>query len=333
MARRNILRGLLASALLSVLVYALLAALTDARQVAATLRSFPLSSLAAMVALTLCCYLVRSVRWYYLMRVMGHPMRPADAVYVQLSGMTMTVTPGKVGEVLKGFLARDLTGLPMAGGVSLVFTERLTDVVAVVALSFGAVGLVANGRLALGIAVAALAAGIAVLSSERVHRLALDLAARQSWMRAHHGSAATVSQTIRTVMAPRPLITSVLLSAVAWSCEGTAFWVCVESMGFTRLSAATAIAIYAIATLVGAFTFLPGGIGLTEASIAGLLVATGMASADASAATLLIRVVTLWFGVGLGWLVLASRPAVLRRVLSAGEANGLEEPSPSEESQ
>lgn len=311
------LRAVMISALLSALVYAVLAALTDARQVADSLRGFPLSALATMVTLTLGCYLTRSVRWYLLMRVMERPMGARDAIYVQLSGMTMTVTPGKVGEVLKGFLSREITGLPMASGVSLVFGERLADVVAVVALSFGAIGIFADTASGLGFAVAALVVGIALLTSGRAHRLALDVAARQPWMSAHHESASTVSRTIRTVLGPRPLVVSVLLSVVAWGLEGVAFWVCITAMGFEGLTLGAAVAVYAISTLIGAFTFLPGGIGLTEASMAGLLIAAGMNGADASAATLLIRLVTMWFGVALGWAVLAGRPAMLKRAFSS----------------
>jgi len=52
--------------------------------------------------------------------------------------------------------------------------------------------------------------------------------------------------------------------------------------------------------------------------MAGLLIASGMASVDASAATLLIRLVTMWFGIALGWLVLASRPHVMGRLAGVG---------------
>jgi len=314
-------RAVMLSALLSALVYAVLASLTDAQQLAASVRAFPRSALVLMLALTLGCYMTRAARWHYLMRLLNHPMRAGDSVYVQLSGMTMTVTPGKVGEVLKGFLAREITGLPMASGVSLVFAERLADVVAVVALSFGTIGLFANSATGLGLAVAALVVGMGLLTSGRVHRLALDTAARQPWMRAHHESASTVSQTIRIVLGMRPLVTSVVLSTIAWGLEGVAFWVCITALEFDGLSLWSAVAVYAISTLIGAFTFLPGGIGLTEASMAGLLIASGMAGADASAATLLIRLVTMWFGVALGWVVLASRPAMLKRAFAPQEAS------------
>jgi uncharacterized protein (TIRG00374 family) len=49
---------------------------------------------------------------------------------------------------------------------------------------------------------------------------------------------------------------------------------------------------------------MPGGLGGTEAVMVGLLVWKGMPGADAVAATVLIRLATLWFAVGLGALML-----------------------------
>ncbi|MGB4441737.1 MAG: lysylphosphatidylglycerol synthase domain-containing protein, partial [Coriobacteriia bacterium] len=75
------------------------------------------------------------------------------------------------------------------------------------------------------------------------------------------------------------------------------------------------VSVYGVATIAGAFSFLPGGIGLTEASMAGILMAAGMGASAASAATLVTRVATLWWSVGVGWVALGSRPTVLRAVL------------------
>ena len=98
---------------------------------------------------------------------------------------------------------------------------------------------------------------------------------------------------------------------------------------FDGLAFAPAVAAYAVSTVIGALVFLPGGVGLTEASLAGLLTAAGASGDVATTATVLIRVATLWFGVALGWAVMLTRPALLRGFLretesekSGGEAAG-----------
>jgi len=50
----------------------------------------------------------------------------------------------------------------------------------------------------------------------------------------------------------------------------------------------------------GALSFMPGGLGGDEAVMVGLLVWQGLDAADAVAATVIIRVTTLWFAVLLG---------------------------------
>lgn len=310
--RRRIIGGLLLAALLSVLVYTALAALTDARAAARAIADFPPATFATMLALTLVCYALRAARWRYYAGLLGYRASWRDTFYLHFSGMTMTVTPGKVGEVLKAYLGRELVGMPMVRGVTLLFTERLADLIAVLVLATGGLTLLAEGWLWFAGLLTVVVAGTLALASERFHTLALRLVSRQHWMRQHHASAASVSETFRATLSLRSLAVAVPMSVVAWGAEGVAFYLCLRALGFSGLGPSSAIAAYAVSTVIGALAFLPGGVGLTEASLAGLAVAAGATGAVATAATVLIRVATLWFGVTLGWVVFALRPEMLR---------------------
>ena len=59
-------------------------------------------------------------------------------------------------------------------------------------------------------------------------------------------------------------------------------------------------AIYAASMLVGAPSFLPGGLGGAEITMHILLVAMGVDPSDSIAATLICRIATLWFAVIIG---------------------------------
>ena len=50
--------------------------------------------------------------------------------------------------------------------------------------------------------------------------------------------------------------------------------------------------------------------------MAGILIAAGMDPSSATVATLITRLTTLWWGVTLGWLVLATRPSLFRKLLA-----------------
>jgi uncharacterized membrane protein YbhN (UPF0104 family) len=60
-----------------------------------------------------------------------------------------------------------------------------------------------------------------------------------------------------------------------------------------------------MAIVVGALSFLPGGLGTAEAVMVALLVHHGYALPDALLMTLACRILTLWLAIGLGWLAVA----------------------------
>jgi uncharacterized protein (TIRG00374 family) len=71
------------------------------------------------------------------------------------------------------------------------------------------------------------------------------------------------------------------------------------------LPVTTAVFVYAFGMLVGGLSFLPGGLGSSEAVMIGLLMMHGFPESAAVTATLICRLATLWFAVGLGAVCLA----------------------------
>ena len=64
------------------------------------------------------------------------------------------------------------------------------------------------------------------------------------------------------------------------------------------------MSVYALAMLAGALSFLPGGLGGAEAVMVAALTLKGVDQPSAVAATIIIRLATLWFAVALGLLAL-----------------------------
>jgi len=102
------------------------------------------------------------------------------------------------------------------------------------------------------------------------------------------------------------------LSAVSWFCECLAAYVCVRGLDLD-LSLADTVVVFSVGSLAGALSFLPGGLGVAEASMTGLIRALGDTTrVAAAAATVLIRLATLWFAVALGLIGLAVEERLAR---------------------
>jgi uncharacterized protein (TIRG00374 family) len=176
--------------------------------------------------------------------------------------------------------------------------ERLTDVAGLVAL--GALGVTAlpRGPLLLGgIALVLLGALVALRTraiGRRARRLIPGRLVEPVRLFVHSG---------RALLSTRALAVAVALSILSWFLESLAFTLIVRGVDVALPLRATTF-VYAFAQLAGAVSMLPGGLGVAEGSLTGLLVGLGTPLPEAAAATLLVRTVTLWFAVGLGVVVL-----------------------------
>jgi uncharacterized protein (TIRG00374 family) len=109
-------------------------------------------------------------------------------------------------------------------------------------------------------------------------------------------------ESTAALLRPVPLVAATALSVASWFLECLAFWVVVGGMEGAAVALRAATFIYASMTVAGALSFLPGGLGVTEAGMLALLVrlGTGLDRGSAAAATFVTRACTLWFAVALG---------------------------------
>ena len=257
-----------------------------------------------VVGATLVNYALRFLKWDFYLRRLAVPISRRQSGLVFLAGFTMAVTPGKVGELLKAFLVRDLVGTELSRTASVVMAERLTDVAGLVILSGLGVTALPHGTAALAAMSVLLVLAVLALRTRRladaVHAALLRggrLARLAEPLRLFLGAG-------RTLLAPSALAWAVALSVVSWFFECLAFYLVLDGLGIP-LTVRAATFLYAFASLAGAVSMLPGGLGVAEGSLTALLVALGTALPNAAAATVLIRTATLWLAVGLGAVTLA----------------------------
>ena len=95
-----------------------------------------------------------------------------------------------------------------------------------------------------------------------------------------------------------------LLSIAYWIVIGSAAYLILLGLGFEALSILNIISSYSISLVIGALSLIPGGIGVAEASLVGLLTLQDIEFSDAVVAVVLIRLFTLWFSTISGFITL-----------------------------
>ena len=248
-------------------------------------------------------YGLRFVRWQTYLRVLGHPMPWRPSLNIYLAGFALTTTPGKAGEALRGVLLKRW-GVPYPLSFAAFFSERLSDLFAVVLLTLFGLSLYPEAWPMIMVGVALVAVGLVVLSQRRLlERITEKVPAGGGKLLGLLRHLLHVLVHAQQCHRLRLMLGLTALSVVAWSAEALAFDWILQWMG-ADIPLTFAVFVYALAMLAGAVSFMPGGLGGAEAVMVGLLVWKGMDSADAVAATVLIRLATLWFAVAIGAVML-----------------------------
>ena len=119
---------------LTAVVFAGLVTYGDLGDMGGRLANFPVAFLFGALALAALNYWLRFLRWAYYLRFLGISVLFSVSGLVFLSGLAMSVTPGKLGELLKCYLLRDHSGVPVFRSAPVVVMERVTDVASVALL-------------------------------------------------------------------------------------------------------------------------------------------------------------------------------------------------------
>jgi uncharacterized protein (TIRG00374 family) len=308
-------RRLLAGLALGFVVLLVTTFLGDARQVAGRLAGFAWPLAPAALACTLFNYALRFVKWHFYLRQVGAAdLTLRDSARLFVGGFPLAVTPGKVGEVLKAVWLQQKAGIPVPRGVAVVLAERISDGLAVLALS--ALGVIAYPRYAPAFA-SALGILITILIVSQIRPVALRLlewAEGIPLVRRIAGGLRELYEGSYALFRPRATLVAVSLGTLSWLGEGIGFYLILIGLGVPGgwETAGNAVFILSFATVIGALSTLPGGLGAAEGTIAGMLaLVMSLPGSVAVAATLLIRFATLWFGVTLGLIVWARSPDLL----------------------
>lgn len=252
--------------------------------------------------LSLLNYALRIARWDMYLRRLGHRLPRRFVALSFMAGFAFTLSPGKLGEMMRARYYQP-KGVPLSAVSGAFFVERLLDLLVMILLAMAVLAELAQYRAFLWVAVAlvgGLLTAVAVVPWPRVSAL---LARRA------HGKLVSAAQSVvnmfasaRSFLSPGMLVAGLLIGLVAWSAEAVGLKLVADVISPVHLSVPGAMGVYAIAIIVGALSFLPGGLGSTEAVMVALLVAHGYDTPQAILLTLICRLLTLWLAVFIGWL-------------------------------
>ncbi len=279
----------------------------DLRHLGDRLTGFAWPAFFAALGLALANYGLRFVRWQLYLARQGVKIPRVSSALVFGAGLSLSITPAKLGELVKSFLLREMHDVHPPRTAPIVVAERVTDLIALLVLAvIGVAGYGVDPTL-VAIAGAIIVFGLLLLAWPRPTRALVALVTRPARLRRLREPLLETLDNLVALCRPIPLVVATAIAVPAWACECVGFAVICNAFPGVHVELGLAIVIYAGTTIAGALSFLPGGLGVTEGAMTLALVegAAHLDRASAVAATLLTRLATLWFAVLLGVVFLA----------------------------
>lgn len=254
-----------------------------------------------VLLLSLFNYLIRYFKWEYYLSLLNIKIKRTNSLLIFLSAFTMSVTPGKLGEVFKSYLLKEENGTAISYSAPIVIAERLTDFLSIVILCLIGAIVFNYGRVLIIVTGLAFIFVIILISYRTFSIKVIALISKIRFLEKYAIRLQNAYESIYLLVRIKPLLVVIGLSVVSWFFECLGFYIVVNSFTETiNVSILSATFIYAFSTLLGAIMMLPGGLGATEASLTGLLIYLKIPEALSVASALIIRIATLWFAIAIG---------------------------------
>jgi glycosyltransferase 2 family protein len=256
-----------------------------------------------ILSLSFLNYVFRFFKWHYYINILDIKLSFKTSFLIFLSALTMSVTPGKLGEVLKSYLLKEENGTPISKSAPILLAERITDFISIVMLCLIGSYYFDYGKTIVIIVGLVFILTIILLGSRTISLKIIGFFENFKFLKKHIKKVHTSYESIYLMVKIKPLLIATVISLMSWFFECIGFYIVINVFSSTsniEVSLLSATFIYAFSTLVGAIAMLPGGVGVTEASLTGLLILSNIPKDISVASTIIIRLATLWFAVLVG---------------------------------
>lgn len=211
----------------------------------------------------------------------------------------MSISPGKWGELLKSFMIKEKLNIAISKTAPIILVERIVEFLALLFMVSIGVLTYQYGFEYLIVPVLIMVVIISLFSNELYLSKLILIITKITFLKKYQNELINFTANTKILLKPIPFSFTLILSILSWIFESFGFYLIL--LTFTdNVSIMWVAFVYSFAIVVGAISMLPGGIGATEGSLVYLLINNSIADNHAIAATLIIRLATLWFSIFLG---------------------------------
>ena len=285
-------------------IYAIFLFISDYNIISEKISNFKINYLPLILFFVSVSWIPLIIKWHLLLKNCEIHVPLKKSILVFFSGVAFEITPGQVGSLIKAQILKTSSNIPRTKTVPIIAVEKVYDLISAILASI--IGIIILGMDFYLIIIAILA--LAVIFFFMFYRPASEIffkrITKTKFFSKYVDNMSEFHAIIQKSTNVKAATICILLGVTYWFIISSAAYYTLIAFDVNVLDYLTVLAIYTTSILLGAISFVPAGIGVTEGSIAGLFTLNGIDVSTALILSVMIRVLTLWFSVCVGFIAL-----------------------------
>jgi len=267
-------------------VVALVIAVNPQRFVEAASRFNPIYA-PIVAAFSFGYYLLQGVRWQPLLLAVGTKLRLRDTIVLNFAGQAAGLLPG--GELTRAVLVSEVAHVKVGATIATITVQELIYTVLLIAAAVPGALHHTLAAVGVSIALAGVLAITGILTVQPVFEKVVALVRRLPVIHRFVPDLVDLQRDTVSLLRRWDTLSWSAVSALQAVGTITMFWLVIQAIDPGRVSWPNAAFAYTVASIAGALSLGPGGLGGFEAAGVGMLIVVGVPFQIAVAATVLQR--------------------------------------------
>ena len=278
--------------------------MSDLDKISDKILNFKLEFLPIILGLVIFSWIISYFRWNILLKNQNIHIPHSLNFQIFLVGGALGITPGKIGELFKSQILKEKFNIPRTKTAPLFIVEKFLDLVSAMIVTVIGIWFIPEiGYLAIiGLVISIIL--FKILTSKKLFIQTLSFLNKIKFLSKYLEPLSSSHEILSKTLHSKKMFSLLILSVFYWIVIGCAAFFVIEGFGFSVGSILNIISTYSSSLIIGALSFIPGGIGIAEGSLIGLLTFQGIDVSEAIVIVVLIRIFTLWFSTITGFIAL-----------------------------
>ena len=285
-------------------LYATFLIASDINTISDKISSFKIEFLPLIILLVTSGWFVLFARWHLLLINSKIYIPKKNSLVICLSGMALSIIPGRVGELIKSQILKTKFGIPRSKTAPIIILEQLYTLIGLIIVSFFGIWLFELGAYVIGFFTAALIFSLIVISSKKNFDKLIGVFKKIKIASKFIEPLSSSHDIIKKSMSGPIVFYATALTVIFWLLEAISVYFVLLSFGIDNLEFLMIIPTYATSLMLGVLSFLPMGLGVVEGSLTSFFSLQGIEVSLALTLVIVIRLFTRWYSVAIGFLAL-----------------------------